>query len=111
MTVHIPDYSSWTRDELLDETHKQASIQARLSGEEGNDIHARRMKITTAGARHHAAMLALLELTEPFDQDAAARVEKAKAWHRSERGRYYAIALGTEHLQRHDAESMGQVRA
>ncbi|MGM8931417.1 hypothetical protein [Salinicola halophyticus] len=110
MTVHIPDYSSWTRDDLLDETHKQASIQARLSGEPG-DFNARRVKIATAGACHHAAMLSLLDLTEPFDQDAAARVEKAKAWHRREQKRYYAIALGTEFIQRHDVDAMGQVRA
>lgn len=110
MTVHIPDYSSWTRDDLLDETHKQASNQARLSGEPG-DANARRVKIATAGSRYHAAMLALLELTEPFDPAAAARVEKAKAWNRSERDRYYAVALGTQHILRHDVEAMGQVRA
>lgn len=109
MTVHIPDYSSWKRDDLLDETRKQATIQAKLSGEPG-DENARRIKIATAGARHHAAYLALLELTEPFDKDAAARVEKAKAWNRQERDRYSAIALGTEFIQRHDAEAMGQVR-
>lgn len=110
MTVHIPDYLSWTRDDLLDETHKQASIQARLSGEPG-DANARRVKIATAGARYHAAMLALLVLTEPFDTDAAGRIEQAKAWHRAERERYYAIALGTEFIQQHDAAAMGQVRA
>ncbi|MDH4572443.1 hypothetical protein [Salinicola acroporae] len=109
MTVHIPDYSQWTRDALLDETHKQASIQAKLSGEPG-DANARRVKIATAGARYHAAMLALLELTEPFDKEAAARVEKAKAWNRKERDRYFSVALGTEFLQRHDADAMGQVR-
>lgn len=106
MTVHIPDYSSWTRDDLLDETHKQASIQAKLSGEEGTDVHARRMKIATAGARYHAAMLALLDLTEAFDDAAGLRAGKAKAWHRSEKSRYYAIALGTEFIQRHDADAV-----
>ncbi|MEC8919212.1 MAG: hypothetical protein VX796_16580 [Pseudomonadota bacterium] len=111
MTVHIPDYSSWTREALKAETTNIKLNRAeKLANAKSLDDSLVR-KLALYDAKYHAAYAAFLSVTKPVDFDAFARSTLSIDWHRSESDRHYAIAFGTEFIQRHDAEAMGQVRA
>ncbi|MEQ7870719.1 hypothetical protein V6R97_08700 [Chromohalobacter salexigens] len=92
MTANIPDYSTWSRDDLIDQTHRLACRMSHLAGDPMCTLERRH----GVAARYHAAYAALLVMTEPFDAEARARMDKARQWHLDESERHERLALGLE---------------
>ncbi|WP_110685099.1 hypothetical protein [Salinicola aestuarinus] len=97
----IPNYSTWARTDLLDETLKIATRRAEVLKNAIAFDDRLKAKLAAIDAQYHSAYAALLELTRPFDAGAAARLEATKTWHYDERARYIKIALGTERLMQY----------
>jgi len=113
MTNAIPNYAAWSRDDLLNETSKLAYRIAELeTSSPPSEGWAERQRVqrAMAQAKYAAATVALMRLAEPFDKGALARRDVRIAELISDRDRYLAVALGTEFIQRHDAEAVSAVR-
>lgn len=90
--MDIPDYTTWSRDDLIDQTHRLACCMSQLAG----DPHKTRELRHEAAAQYHAAYAALLGMTEPFDTGALERMAKARQWNLDESERHERLALGME---------------
>ncbi|MCK2042537.1 hypothetical protein KZO83_07525 [Chromohalobacter sp. TMW 2.2308] len=90
--MDIPDYNTWSRDDLIDQTHRLACRMSQLAG----DPDSTRERRHGVAARYHAAYAALLGMTEPFDIAARERLAKAQQWNLDESERHERLALGME---------------
>lgn len=90
--MDIPDYNTWSRDDLIDQTHRLACRMSQLAG----DPDCTRERRHGVAARYHAAYAALLGMTEPFDAGARERMATARQWNLDESERHERLALGME---------------
>lgn len=99
MTTLIPNYSSWAREALKEETTRLKLGRAEKLKNATSFDDALRVKLVMYDAKYHAAYAALLGMTKPMDIDAFARSTLSIDWHRRMSEEFLAIALGTQNQQ------------